>query len=80
MVGGVEVDRRGYTIEEAAALLQYHPDALRYWLRVGQLAGIRLGAAEPDAPGDDWLIGLDALVAFLRQNGETAPLDLPLAS
>ena len=67
-------DRRGYTVEEAAALLQYHPDTVRYWLRVGQLSGLRLGR------GDEWLIGLDALIAFLRQNDETAPVDLPLAS
>jgi hypothetical protein len=79
MLGVVDVDRRGYTVEEAAALLQYHPDAMRYWLRVGQLAGLRLRVGRLDGH-DDWLIGLDALLAFLRQNGEPAPADLPLAS
>ena len=33
----VESDRRRYTIGEAAALLQFHPDAVRYWVRVGEL-------------------------------------------
>jgi hypothetical protein len=77
MLGMVDVDRRGYTVEEAAALLQYHPDALRYWLRVGELAGLRFSRLDGH---EDWLIGLDALLAFLRQNGEPAPADLPLAS
>lgn len=67
-------DRRGYTVDEAARLLQFHPDALRYWLRVGELSGVRFG------PGGEWLIGPDALSIFLRQNGEVAPANLPLAS
>ena len=67
-------DRRGYTVDEAARMLQFHPDALRYWLRVGELNGVRLGRR------DEWLIGPDALTLFLRQNGEVAPADYRLAS
>ncbi|HET7034595.1 MAG TPA: helix-turn-helix domain-containing protein [Thermomicrobiaceae bacterium] len=64
----------GYTVEEAAEILQYHPDTLRYWLRVGQLGGLRRG------DGDEWLIELDALLAFLRQCDEPVPIVLALAS
>ena len=67
-------ERRGYTVEEAAEILQYHPDALRYWLRVGQLRGVR-GAA-----GEEWLIDLEALLVFLRQSDDPVPIVLPLAS
>ncbi|MDI3340049.1 MAG: helix-turn-helix domain-containing protein [Sphaerobacter sp.] len=59
-----------YTVGEAAELLQFHPDAIRYWLRVGELAGERVGTPE------GWLIRSDALVAFLRQNGEPLPAAL----
>lgn len=66
------VDRRGaYTISEAAEILQFHPDAIRYWLRVGELVGDRV------AERDGWLIRPEALVSFLRQNGETLPSALP---
>lgn len=60
-----------YTVDEAATILQFHPDAIRYWLRVGELCG-RL-----DAAAGDWVIRADALVAFLRQNGEHLPDTLP---
>ena len=67
----VESDRRRYTIGEAAAQLQFHPDAVRYWVRVGELG------SRPGPGPDEWTIGLDDLVAFLRQNGEVPPRSLP---
>jgi len=60
-----------YTVDEAATILQFHPDAIRYWLRVGELCG------RFDAARSDWVIHADALVAFLRQNGEHLPDALP---
>ena len=60
----------GYSISEVAHILQYHPDAVQYWLRTGELHGWRDDAA------NDWLIGQDDLVSFLRQNGETLPAEL----
>lgn len=68
------VEQRGervYTVGEAADVLQFHPDAIRYWLRVGELAG------EPDGTPEGWRIRPEALVAFLRQNGEILPTALP---
>lgn len=66
--------RAGYTVSEAAEILQFHPDAVRYWVRVGELPGT------PDEVRGDWVIGPEALVAFLRQNGETLPAKAPLAN
>lgn len=63
--------RRGLTAQEAAQVLQFHPDAVRYWLRVGELRGVRLES------GDDWLIEPEDLLAFLRQNGEPLPWSMP---
>lgn len=64
-----------YTVNEAAEILQFHPDAIRYWLRVGELTGelVEQGAGA----GGDWAIRPEALVAFLRQNNEMMPIDLP---
>lgn len=62
--------RPGYTIAEAAEILQFHPDALNYWLRTGELIG------ERDQTGGDWLIRPEAIVAFLRQNNEILPAAL----
>ncbi len=60
-----------YTVDEAATILQFHPEAIRYWLRVGELSGYQ----QPGGGG--WVIHADALVAFLRQNGEHLPDALP---
>ncbi|HLI50704.1 MAG TPA: helix-turn-helix domain-containing protein [Thermomicrobiaceae bacterium] len=62
-----------YTISETAEILQFHPDAVRYWVRVGELP------SEPDPRGDDedLLVRAESIVAFLRQNGEMLPTDLP---
>lgn len=64
--------RRGLTVQEAAKLLQFHPEAVRYWLRVGELRGTRL------EPADDWLVEPDDLLAFLRQNDEPFPWSVPV--
>ncbi len=60
-----------YSVDEAATILEFHPDAIRYWLRTGELVGLR------PPGGGDWVIHADALVAFLRQNGEHLPGPLP---
>lgn len=78
--GRADVRRRApgacitYTVIEAAEILQFHPDAIRYWLRVGELEG-EIDPEQPDPDG--WAIHPEALVAFLRQNGEMMPGDLP---
>jgi excisionase family DNA binding protein len=60
-------ERREYTISEIAQMLNYHPDTVRYWVRVGEII------AETDQQSGDWLIRDDELVAFLRVNGEAVP-------
>jgi excisionase family DNA binding protein len=55
----------GYTIDEAAEILQFHPDAVRYWVRVGELPG------ERDETRGGWLIQPEDLALFLRASGET---------
>lgn len=62
-----------YSIDETAEILQFHPDAIRYWVRVGELP------SEPDPRGSnqDVLVRAESIVAFLRQNGETLPAGLP---
>ena len=64
---------RTYSITEVATLLQFHPDTVTYWLRTGELGGIR-GSA-----GNDWRVEPEELVAFLRQNGEALPSELSRA-
>lgn len=65
--------RRGLTTQEAARLLQFHPEAVRYWLRVGELRGTRLDST------DEWLVEPEDLLAFLRQNDELLPWSVPVA-
>jgi hypothetical protein len=62
--------RRGYSINEVAHILQFHPDAVQYWLRTGELSG------RHDDLSDEWRVAPDDLVAFLRQNGESLPSEL----
>jgi len=70
----LEPSRRvGYSISEVAHILQFHPDAVQYWLRTGELSG------RHDDLSDEWRIAPDDLVAFLRQNGETLPSELVVA-
>ncbi|MBX6342848.1 MAG: helix-turn-helix domain-containing protein [Thermomicrobiaceae bacterium] len=59
--------RPTYSVVEAAQILQFHPDAVRYWLRIGELPGERASA------GEDWRIRPEDLVAFLRESGESLP-------
>jgi excisionase family DNA binding protein len=63
--------RRGLTLQEAARLIQFHHETVRYWLRVGELRGTRTPA------GDDWTIELEDLLVFLRANGEIPPWSMP---
>jgi len=62
--------RRGYSVKEVATILQFHPDTVTYWLRTGELSGRRVETE------NGWLVAPEALVAFLRQNGETLPSEL----
>lgn len=67
----LESNRRGgYSISEVAHILQFHPDAVQYWLRTGELSG------QHDDLSNEWRVAPDDLVAFLRQNGETLPSEL----
>lgn len=68
---GVDRRQRGYTVDEAATVLQFHPDAIRYWVRVGALS------SQPSADGTGLMISPRDLVAFLRENGEMPPSGLP---
>ena len=65
--------RGGYSISEVAHILQYHPDTVQYWLCTGELSG------RHDDAANEWRIGQDDLVAFLRQNGEALPAELARA-
>ncbi len=64
-----KVERQEFTITEVAQLLDYHPDAVRYWIRVGELPGT------PDNQRGDWVVDSDDLLSFLRVNGEAVPED-----
>jgi hypothetical protein len=59
--------RQEFTIAEIANLLDYHPDAVSYWVRVGELPG------SPDSERGEWVVGGKDLLSFLRVNGETVP-------
>jgi len=63
--------QRGLTVPEAARLIQFHQETVRYWLQVGELRGFR------QSPGDDWLIEPEDLLAFFRENGEIPPWSVP---
>lgn len=62
-----------YSIDETAEILQFHPDAVRYWVRVGELPS----ELDPRGDGQDVLVRAESIVAFLRHNGETLPAGLP---
>jgi transposase-like protein len=62
-----EAGRQELTIAEVAQLTDYHPETVRYWVRVGELPGTQ------DQQRGDWVVGSDDLVSFLRVNGETVP-------
>lgn len=59
--------RQEYTILEVAQLLDYHPDAVRYWVRVGELPGTQ------DQRRGEWVVDSDDLLSFLKVNGEAVP-------
>jgi hypothetical protein len=62
-----EVGRQEFTIAEVARLTDYHPDAVRYWVRVGELPGTQ------DQHHGDWVVDSADLLSFLHINGETVP-------
>lgn len=62
-----EAGRQEYTIAEISQLTDYHPDAVRYWVRVGELPGTQ------DQHRGDWVVDSSDLLSFLRVNGETVP-------
>jgi hypothetical protein len=59
--------RQEFTIAEVARITDYHPDAVRYWVRVGELPGIQ------DQHRGEWIVDSHDLLSFLRGNGETVP-------
>lgn len=61
---------KGYSINEVATLLKFHPDTVRYWLRTGELSGIR------DDNVNEWRVAPEEIVAFMRQSGEIVPSEL----
>jgi hypothetical protein len=62
-----EAGRQEFTIAEVARITDYHPDAVWYWVRVGELPGTQ------DRQRGDWVVDSSDLVSFLRLNGETVP-------
>lgn len=59
--------RQEYTIAEVARITDYHPDAVHYWVRVGELPGIQ------DQHRGEWIVDSNDLLSFLLANGETVP-------
>lgn len=59
--------RQEFTISEVAQLLDYHPDAVRYWVRVGELPGTQ------DQHRGEWVVDSKDLLSFLKVNGEAVP-------
>jgi hypothetical protein len=59
--------RQEYTIAEVAQITDYHPDAVWYWVRVGELPGTQ------DQQHGDWVVDSTDLLSFLRGNGENVP-------
>jgi hypothetical protein len=58
---------RTYTLDEAAEFLDFDREAIRYWLRMGHLAGRR------DHKTGEWRIQPQALIEFLREAQEPMP-------
>lgn len=56
-----QAEHGGYTIDEVARILQFHPDAVRYWVRVGELP------SEPDQSRGERLIQPADLAIFIRE-------------
>lgn len=54
-------ERGGYTVDEVARILQFHPDSVRYWVRVGELP------SEPDQRWGEPLIQPADLAMFIRE-------------
>lgn len=63
-------ERGGYTIDEVARILQFHPDSVRYWVQVGELPSGRDGRGEA-------LIQPADLAVFIREC-DTPGFDLPV--
>ena len=62
--------RGGYTVDEVARILQFHPGSVRYWVRVGELP------SEPvDGRGESLIRPAD-LAAFIREC-DTPGFDAP---
>jgi hypothetical protein len=62
-----DAGRQEFTIAEVARLTDYHPDAVRYWVRVGELPGTQ------DQHRGDWVVDSSDLLSFLVVNGEAVP-------
>lgn len=53
--------RGGYTVDEVARILQFHPDSVRYWVRIGELP------SDPDQGRGEPLIQPTDLAMFMRE-------------
>lgn len=58
---------RTYSLEEAADFLEFDPQAVAYWLRMGHLAGRK------DKRTGEWRVQPQALIDFLRETQEPMP-------
>lgn len=57
------MEKKLYTVQEAAELLRLHPQSVYTWLRTGKLKSVR--------PGRKWLIPAEEIENFINS------LDLP---
>lgn len=57
----------GYSLDDAAAFLEYDRTAVEYWLRMGHLRG------QWDSRRSRWTISAQALIDFLKQSNEPMP-------
>lgn len=58
---------RTYSLEEAAEFLEFDPQSVTYWLRMGHLAG------RQDKRTGEWRVQPQALIDFLRETQEPMP-------
>ncbi len=61
---------RTYSLQEAAEFLEFDPQAVAYWLRMGHLAGRK------DKRTGEWRVQPQALIDFLRDGQEPLPAGL----
>jgi hypothetical protein len=58
---------QGYSVEDAAAFLEFDTKTIEYWLRMGHLSG------DWNARRNQWEISPRSMLNFLRQASEPLP-------